>query len=165
MEKLNEKYCKTIKELEEKFETEKNRNIKLQNEINTLKKLVNEKEEMITREKENKTDLMKAFEDLKKQFAQINNAKDDEIKKLKSSEEKLMTLIVISNDEIVHYSFICKNTYKFTKIEEMIYEKYPEYKKRENSFVVIGKKINRNKTLEENKIKNSDIITLISKYN
>ena len=38
VEKLNEKYCKAIKELEEKFETEKNRNIKLQNEINTLKK-------------------------------------------------------------------------------------------------------------------------------
>ena len=120
---------------------------------------------MITRDKENKADLMKAFEDLKKQFAQINNAKDDEIKKLKSSEEKLMTLIVISNDEIVHYSFICKNTYTFTKIEEMIYDKYPEYKKRENSFFVKGKKINRNKTLEENKIKNSDIITLISKNN
>ncbi len=43
----------------------------------------------------------------------------------------------------------------------MLYEKYPKYTDTENFFVVGGNKINRNKTLEENNIKNNDIITLI----
>ena len=72
-----------------------------------------------------------------------------------------MTIIIISNDKKIHYSFLCKNTDKFTRIEKLIYEKYPEYKKTENYFFVNGNKINKNETLEENKIKNSDIITII----
>ena len=43
----------------------------------------------------------------------------------------------------------------------MIYEKYPKYADGENFFIVNGIKINRNKTLEKNNIKNNDIITLI----
>ena len=43
----------------------------------------------------------------------------------------------------------------------MIYEKYPKYTEGENFFIVNGTKINRGKTLEENNIKNNDIITLM----
>jgi len=43
----------------------------------------------------------------------------------------------------------------------MLYEKYPNYTETENFFVVGGKKINRSKSIEENNIKNNDIITLI----
>ena len=42
----------------------------------------------------------------------------------------------------------------------MLYEKYPKYIDTNNFFVVNGNKINRNKTLEQNNIKNNDIITL-----
>ena len=43
----------------------------------------------------------------------------------------------------------------------MLYEKYPNYKDTENYFLVNGNRINRNRTLEENKIKNNDILTLL----
>ena len=43
----------------------------------------------------------------------------------------------------------------------MIYEKYPKFMKTNNCFLVRGKTINRNQTLEQNNIKNDDIITLI----
>ena len=43
----------------------------------------------------------------------------------------------------------------------MIYAKYPRYAEEENYFIVNGNKINRNKTLEQNKIKNNDVITLM----
>jgi hypothetical protein len=43
----------------------------------------------------------------------------------------------------------------------MIYEKYPKYADGENFFIVNGNKIIRGKTIEENNIKNNDIITLI----
>ena len=71
-----------------------------------------------------------------------------------------MTLIIISGDQNVHYSIICKNTQKFTEIEHQLYQKYPEYLESENYFLVNGKKINKYRSLEENGIKNSDIVSL-----
>ena len=94
-------------------------------------------------------------------------SKDDEIKELKlkmpyilENNEKLMTIIFISLDENIHYSFICKNTDKFNKIENLLYEKYPEYLESQNYFTINGNKINRFKTIEENKINNSDVVIL-----
>ena len=43
----------------------------------------------------------------------------------------------------------------------MLYEIYPKYIETDNFFVVSGNRINRNKTIKENNIKNNDIITLI----
>ena len=43
----------------------------------------------------------------------------------------------------------------------MIYAKYPRYAEEEIFFIVNGNKINRGKTLEQNKIKNNDVITLM----
>ena len=74
--------------------------------------------------------------------------------------EKLMTIIFISFEEDIHYSLICKNTDKFNKIENLLYEKYPEYEESENYFTVNGNKIIKSKTIEQNKINNSDIIIL-----
>jgi hypothetical protein len=56
---------------------------------------------------------------------------------------------------------ITKNTENFSKLEISLYEKYPRYLDSENYFIVNGNKINRNRTLEQNKIKNNDVITLL----
>ena len=45
-------------------------------------------------------------------------------------------------------------------IENILYDKYPEYIEYENYFLVNGIKINKNKTIEQNNIKYSDIIIL-----
>jgi len=94
------------------------------------------------------------------------NEKDAEIAKLKlrnsfelSEGEKLISITFISFDESILYSIICKNTYKFIEIENMLYDKYIEYKNKNNIFLFNGKSINPNKTLEENNIKNGDIIS------
>ncbi len=71
-----------------------------------------------------------------------------------------MTVIFISSDQKIHYSFICKNIDKFNKIENLLYDKYPEYEQSENFFTVNGNKIIKSQTIEQNKIKNSDIILL-----
>ena len=92
--------------------------------------------------------------------------KEKEIKELKSKfpfelsiGEKLMTIIFTSTDQKIHYSFICKNTDKFSRLEALLYEIYPEYKESENYFIANGIKVNRFKNLEENRIKNSDVIS------
>ena len=79
---------------------------------------------------------------------------------LLKSEGKIFSVNFISLDETVHYSVICKNKDKFSKIESMLYDKYPEYKGTKNYFVVNGQKIDISKNLDENGIKNGDIITL-----
>jgi hypothetical protein len=75
--------------------------------------------------------------------------------------EKLITVQFISTDQVINnFRVIAKNNDKFSKLEDILYEKYPKYKETENYFIVNGKKINRNYTLEENKIRNNDILTL-----
>ena len=163
--KLQNEINYIVKEKEEII----NLNTKLQNEINDIKKLLKEKEEIIATEKNDKKELNNKVESLQKMLIENFNTKENEIKELKSKisfkkskAEKLMSVIIVSKDEAIYYSFLCKNTDKFTRIEELFYEKYPEYKKKENYFIINGNKINKEKTLEENKISNSDIITIIN---
>ena len=101
--------------------------------------------------------------------------KDKEIKELRlklsrypiqlEEGEKLISIIFVSSDQKVHYSIICKNTSKFSIIEGKLYEEYNDYEEPETFFTVNGRRINRHKTLDDNKIKNSDIIMLnVSNY-
>ena len=53
-----------------------------------------------------------------------------------------------------------KKTDNFAKIEASLYEYYPKFKETENYFLVNGKKVNKHKTFEENKINDNDLLTL-----
>ena len=55
---------------------------------------------------------------------------------------------------------IDKNTEIFSKLEPILYKRYPKYIDSENYFLVHGNKISRNISLKENKINNNDVITL-----
>ena len=110
-------------------------------------------------------------EDIKEAFKQIIE-KEKKIKELESKisrypieleeGEKLMSIIIKSDDNKINVPIICKNSFKFMKIEEEIYEMFDEYSGKENSFTLKGIKINRNKTLEENGIKDKDIVCIKS---
>ena len=64
--------------------------------------------------------------------------------------------------KLENYSIICKNTDIFNKIENKLYEEYPEYDDTVNIFKVNGKQIKKSKSLEFNQIKNNDTITIES---
>ena len=90
---------------------------------------------------------------------------EEEIKKYKSfflaQGEHLISVKFISVDQnITNFIAVAKNTDSFSRLEEKLYKEYPEYKDTENYFLVNGNKINRHKTLEENRIKNNDTVTL-----
>ena len=77
--------------------------------------------------------------------------------------EDLIPVIFQSKDQKITYAIICRNTDKFKKIEEIFYEKFPEIEENENFlnyFTINGRRINRKKTLAENNINYSDIVTL-----
>ena len=83
--------------------------------------------------------------------------------KIKEELKKYIPVIFQSVDGKIHCAFICKKTDIFNKIENKLYQKYPEYKDSENYFTIGGRKSNKCRTFEENNVKYSDII-LLNKY-
>ena len=77
-----------------------------------------------------------------------------------SKGEKLISVIFTSSDQNMYYSVICKNTEKFIELEKKLYTDYPEYSESNNYFMLNGNIVNKEKSLDENKIRNNDIIIL-----
>ena len=129
-----------------------------------------EKDKIINKEKIKNDNLQKEIKELKNKSninSKINDAKEleNEIKLFKtyyhfSEGEKLISIKFVSVNQDIDYDIIAKNTEIFSKIEHILYEKYPKYIESENYFLVHGSKLNRHKTLKENKINNNDVITL-----
>ena len=71
-----------------------------------------------------------------------------------------MAVNFISTDENVNLALPCKNTDIFARLEEQLFNEYPEYKDVNTFFTVCGKIIESNKTMEENNIKNTNVILL-----
>ena len=64
------------------------------------------------------------------------------------------------NQDIINYSMACRTTDLFSSLEERLYQDYPNHRNIEKIFMVNTNRISRNKTLEENNIKNNDIINI-----
>ena len=97
-------------------------------------------------------------------------SKDEEINELKESlsrypiqlskGEYILSLIIISSDQGINFPIICKNKDIFNIVVNKLYEKFPKYKKMGNNFICNGKLINEYLTMEENGIKNGNIILI-----
>ncbi len=107
-----------------------------------------------------------------KELNNIIDNKNNEINKLKSESsnnifkeilpgEEIIAVLFISSDHNITYSIPCKNTTIFVKIEQKLYEEYPEYKETDNYFLVSGIKVKRFKTIQENNIKSGKPVMLI----
>ena len=176
-----------IEKLEKELIIEKNNNKLLNERIKELEKKLNMKGEKsennlktknINEDKDLIKDLNEKFNYLNNLYKNLNtNLNKDKLNELLEEirikdkiiskspiqlleGENLLSVISVSSDQKIHYSCICKNTDIFNKIENKLYEVYPEYKTSENNFLANGNKVNKYETLEFNKIKNSDIIIL-----
>ena len=127
-------------------------------------------------EEKNKNKILtKKIEELKKELEESNT----EIKKMKESNssinlgtyysiksinpgEKIIAVNFVSmgNQDINHYNLICKNVDLFVTLEARLYNDFPRYKEYNPYFTVNGRAIKRFKTMDENKIKNNDIISV-----
>ena len=155
---LNNKLNETIISKESKLSENKVKLDELNQKVKFLENMIE------NNENDNKTKLINLFEELK--------LKENEIKEIQSrypvilsKGEKLICVILLSMDQKIQYPVICKSNDKFTKIEELLYEEFPEYSESENIFLVNGRKINRFKNMEFNRIKYGDIITFYQENN
>ena len=74
--------------------------------------------------------------------------------------EKLMTINFISKDKKLVTSIVCKSNDIFEKIEGQLNNNYPQFFKKEITFLIDGKSINKNMTLEQNGIHNDSVIII-----
>ena len=148
---------KKIKNLEEVnrdniINNERAKDIRSDTSTNDRKTKQSEREIM---HKDNKiNELLEEISQKDKKIKELNSYNPYQLKK----DEKLLSIIFVTGDQKIHYSLICKNTDIFANVEQALYKIYPGYKEKENMFLTKGKKINKNKTVDENNIKNSDII-------
>ena len=70
----------------------------------------------------------------------------------------MCVIIQSPQDQSIHYPILCKNNQPFNYLENLLYEKYPEYKETQNYFVAHSIKINKYQTLDENRIRDGEII-------
>ena len=146
--------------------------LKLTNDLNINKDLLKKREKEINdlklelQKKENVINLLNS--QISEKINELNNLKNqvnlnnDELINQLNPGEKVISTLFISTDQKIMYTIACKNTTPFVKLEEKLYEEYPEYKETENYFIYNGAKIKRFKTVEENKIKNGKPIMLYS---
>ena len=124
-----------------KNQTDNNELKKLQSEISTLKYKLTLKDNEIN--------------DLKTKS--INNQREEQSFKYKD----IIVINFISMDSTVHFGVKCLPTDIFAEVEEKLYKKYDNLRNTNNMFTANAKPVLRFKTINENNIKDGDIIQLI----
>ena len=154
LENERQKNIKLINDLN----IEKQKNINLNTQLNSYINMINQlnsKNKSIELELNSKNiqiqNLNKELNKLYKKSSRLEYCKPG---------EKIMAINIISTDHKVIHAISCKNTDIFVKLEEELYEEYPEYKEVNTYFTSGGNTIKRFKSIEQNNIKNHDKILL-----
>ena len=164
-------YLSEINSLKQQLNDEKKKNEILSNENKKLKSII------ITN-LNNEINELKQYEQKNRLLQEEINKKNFEIQKYKSDNnkdfdegitsirpgEKIISINFVSmgNQYIGNYALICKNTDLFVRLEERLYNDFPDFKNYETYFENKTKRIKRFKTLDENKIKNKDVINVFT---
>ena len=146
--------------LKRQLNEEKSKNLKLTNENKILKKKISALNDKIKKLEE-----MQINQD-KLKFNKSIKQNDFLVHKMKPSEQLLnVTFITSGTNGLINYQLICKNTELFVRLEERFYNDFPQFKEYDLFFKNNNKKIKRFKTLEENNIKNKDVINIFINNN
>ena len=144
----------------------------LEQKINELEKFVKSSKEIVKNVKEEmeklKNELLNEFSFNKNKIENVFQSKEKIIMDLKlnplllkeKEKEKMISVFFSSFEEDIQYSVICKSNENFSKVESLLYDRYPEYKNLTKEFFANGKLVDVDKNLEDNYIENNCLITL-----
>ena len=155
--KENKDLKQRIKEEINKYQilTKENNDLKIRIDIldNEIKKMKNQ---ILTLE----NNLTKKNTELQTNISQINKDKYS-ITSINPGERVIaVNFLSMGSHDIGNYNLVCKNTELFVRLEERLYEDFPQFKEYETYFEVKTKRIKRFKTLKENNIKTNDVINV-----
>ena len=139
---------KKIEALENKYNLLETQIRKFQNELIQMKSLISEKDSKIDFYKDKYIKLLEELKDIKDKYPIV----------LKPGEKMISVIFKKSKDFIS--SIICKDSNIFFEVENSLYQKYPKFRESERFFTFNGNRIEKNKTLKENGINDSDIIII-----
>ena len=88
--------------------------------------------------------------------------KEEKSEIIKENEDEEISVIIKSSDQTIKSSFMCKKSDKFKVLEQKLYKKYPNIKNEGHYYLCEGNKIDIEKTIEENKIKDNANILYIN---
>ena len=154
-----------IKKLEIDLNNEKEKNKNLNQQIEKYKNIIKDLNDKISRNNLNDNNKVSELQN-------IINEKIDEINVLRSRlnnsninsiqpGEQIIAIGFTSSDQTIQNFFRpCKDSDLFVRLEEKLYDEYPQYKDVETYFLVNGRKILRFKSIKENNLKNGQIIML-----
>ena len=136
-----------------------NEKIKLKNDLAKANKTISN---FNTNNKEN-NNIINLKEIIKSKDLEINNLKLQMQNKKKTpvNFEDIIAIQFISTDQRISYPIKCLKTETFAEVEEKLYQKYEEYRERNNNFIAKGRLILRFKKICENYIEDGDKIQLI----
>jgi len=147
-----------VNNLKQELTEERNKNRELINQINNLKIQLQNNDtnyNQILIQKQN---------ELNKLIAEINELKSRKNREITSIKpgEKIISINFVSTDKmIINYSRPCKTTDLFVNLEEKLNEDFPQLKDKNYYMANNGQIIKRFKTVDENNIKDNDIISII----
>jgi predicted ester cyclase len=128
--------------------------------INVLKDKMNSILEIEGIEQKDKINYLEKL--IKKNIVDLANLKTELINKRviekNNTNNRFANFILNEN---IFYTIPCSGSSTFAEIEEQLYNKYPEFRQNNNSFLVNGNEVVRFKTIDENKIDNGVSITLV----
>ena len=163
-------YINEINNLKNQLNEEKKKNEKLYNENTNLKNIItnlnNEINKLKQYEQKNKLlqeEINKQNIEIQKHKSDSNTDFDEGISSVKPGEKIIaINFVSMGTQDIGHYALVCKNTDLFVRLEERLYNDFPQFKNYETYFENKTKRIKRFKTLDENEIKNKDIINIFT---
>ena len=122
--------------------------------MNNLKEKNKELEKLVDEQKQEIDDYI---------FKLNNLSENNQAISFKTGDKIISVLFMTQgNQDIINYSMPCKAKDLFVRLEERLYQDFPKYRNVETFFMVNANRILRFKTLEENKIKSNDIISLFT---
>ena len=151
------------KKLKNKIKDLENEIIKLKNENKDMKKKLNKYNNLQNIINNLEKEINNKNNEIQNYILQIKNINENknEITTIKPGEKILAVLFMTQgSQDISNYTMPCKNTDLFVRLEERLYNDFPQYKNYETYFMVNARRILRFKTLEENRIKSNDIISI-----
>ena len=150
----------------------RDKNKKLSRENTNLKQQISQLQSQLNSQKdnENKNNISNTQNNSNDILIKLISEKENIIKDLKEKiqrypfvlekNEKIMSIIFFSVNQKVNFSMVCKNTDTINRLEERLYQEYPNLSERENYFLSKGRLLNKFDSFEKNHIKNGDIILL-----
>ena len=161
-----------IEKLKRELEAEKKKNRQLQDTINQLKqnhnieieKYKSDINKLVEKNKELEKLLDEKNKEINDYIFQLSNSNNNEqLVNFKTGDKIIAVLFMTQgNQDIYNYTMPCKTSDLFVRLEERLYHDFPKYRNFETFFMVNARRIFRFKSLEENQIKNNDIISLFT---